>query len=231
MRSRLIALAGVLCLALLAAGCGGSGSSGSGDGSNGSTSGTLPAGASVAPNSALFLYVDTDFESAQWQQIGALFDKFPGGKELLAKAEQQLDGVSLDDVSAALGPETDVVFLDLRSEDVVVMTQPKDEAKLQALLAQGDEKPVTTTVEGWTLIARSKLVLEGFEAARKDGVLSDSDAFQQAMDRLPAEAVAKLYVDGGAVQTKLDRALNKSGTPSGITADFGTLDSISAAAV
>src|SRR5512142_2694684 len=107
MRSRLVALAGVLAFALVAAGCGSaSGSSGGG----GDPAGSVPAGASVAPkSSALFLSVNTDFGSDQWQKTVALFNRFPGGQDLLTKADQQLNGMSLTDVGQALGPETDVV--------------------------------------------------------------------------------------------------------------------------
>jgi hypothetical protein len=227
---RRLLLIPLLALGLLAAGCGGGG----GGGSGGSSGGSVPAGASVAPSSsALFASVNTDFSSKQWTQTVALFDKFPGAKQLLAEAEKQLQGISLADVGQALGPETDVVLLDYRNggDNVVVITQPKDEAKLQALLAQGDQKPETATVQGWTVIAQSKLLLARFQTESKAGTLSDSDAFKQAMDRLPGEAAAKLYVGGDAVTKELDRALSKSGAPSGITGDFGSLDSIAAAAV
>lgn len=218
-------------LALLAAGCGGSGS---GSGSGGSSGGSIPAGASIAPgSSALFVSANTSFQSDQWQNISALFAKFPDGQQLLEKLQESLNGLQLSDVEAALGPETDLALLGFEngSDDIVYLTQPKDQAKLDALLAGDGPPQVSTEVEGWTVWADTRAVLDRFELARKDGVLSDSDTFKQAMDRLPAEAAAKLYVAGDPVLKALDRSLSQSGAPSGITGDFGTLDSIAAAAV
>ena len=230
MRSRLVALAGVLAFALVAAGCGSaSGSSGGG----GDPAGSVPAGASVAPkSSALFLSVNTDVGSDQWQKTVALFNRFPGGQDLLTKADQQLNGMSLTDVGQALGPETDVVVPSFEhgSDSAVFLTQSKDQAKLQSLLAQADPKPVTEQVEGWTVVAKTQAELTAFDEARKNGVLADSDAFATAMKKLPAAAQAKLYVSGAQLQNAAQKAIQGLKS-TGITGDLGTLDSISAAAV
>jgi hypothetical protein len=84
--------------------------------------------------------------------------------------------------------------------------KPADEAKLKALVTKGDDPAVTRELDGWTLIADSEAVLDRFETARSKGTLQDSDEFTTAMGGLPDEALAKLYVDGGAATTALDEA-------------------------
>ena len=65
---------------------------------------------------------------------------------------------------------------------------------------------MTRKVEGWTLVADSEAVLDRFETARSKGALEDVDEFNDAMDGLPDEAVAKLYVNGGAATTAVNEA-------------------------
>src|SRR6266540_2003930 len=227
MSARIAAVTGVAALALLAAGCGG------GEG-GGSTTGSLPDGASIAPKgSALFLSMDTDFDSDQWKQTAALFGKFPGGPKLLAQVQKELKGFPLADLKSALGPELDVVLVDFVNggDDTVVMTKTKDPAKLKALMAESESDSVSEQVEGWTVVANSRAQLDRFDTARKDGVLSESDAFTEAMQQLPGEAAAKLYLEGGKVQAGLEKSLQGSGIPSGSASDFGSIRSIAAAAV
>src|SRR6266508_5140475 len=218
MSARIAAVTGVAALALLAAGCGG------GEG-GGSTTGSLLDGASIAPKgSALFLSMDTDFDSDQWKQTAALFDKFPGGPKLLAQVQKELKGFPLADLKSALGPELDVVLVDFVNggDDTVTMTKPQDAAKLKALLAKSESNSVSEQVEDWTVVADSRAQLDRFDTARKDGVLSESDAFTEAMKELPGAAAAKLYLVGGKVQAGLEKSLQGSGIPSGSASDFGS---------
>jgi len=180
--------------------------------------------------------MDTDFDSDQWKQTAALFDKFPGGPELLAQVQKELKGFPLADLKSALGPELDVVLVDFVNggDDTVTMTKPKDAAKLKALLAKSESNSVSEQVEDWTVVADSRAQLDRFDTARKDGVLSESDAFTEAMKELPGAAAAKLYLEGGQVQAGLEKSLQGSGIPSGSTSDFsdfGSIRSIAAAAV
>jgi Protein of unknown function (DUF3352) len=227
MRRRLLALP-VMAITLLASGCGGGGG-----GTGETTSGTVPAGASIAPeSSALFVYANTDFESEQWMQAVALFDQFPGGDELLARADEELEGVELQEIADALGPETDLVLLDYEQgrEGVILMTKPPDPAKLQALLAKGGGAK-TAQIDGWTVIAGTQELLTAFSAERQQGVLSASQEFEDAMKGLPADALAKLFVAGGPVKAALERSLSQNGVPGDLDSAVGRLDSIAAAAV
>ena len=127
---RRTALAAAVFL-LAAAGCGG------GDGDLGS-------GADVAPRStAVFVSIDTDFEGGQWQAAEDLIAKFPDGREALRDLPRELEQEDVDferDVKPAVGPEVDLVLLDLEDEDAsVVLTQPAEEGKGRELVRKGDE--------------------------------------------------------------------------------------------
>ena len=188
-------------LALAAAGCGGSDSAATGG----------PGGSSITPQSAaVYLTLNTDLDSDQVNQLEDLLEKFPDRDKLLAEVQKGLADEDLsweNDVKPALGETFDLVLLDFRrSDDVVGILKPADEAKLNALVTKGDDPAVTRKVEGWTLIADSEAVLDRFETARSKGVLEDADEFNDAMDGLPDEAVAKLYVNGGAATTAVNEA-------------------------
>jgi hypothetical protein len=187
------ALALVLAVLPLAAGCGAETPAG-------------PEGASVAPASAqLFLSVDTSFDSAQWKNARDLLDKFPDGERALDMVFGHLDAKGIDfdrDVKPALGPETDVVGLDLSGEgEFVVLTQSDDLDKLKALLDRTGEDFVFRSIAGWTAFSDSATVLDKFQGARADGTLATSSDFQDSMDEIGGDAVAKVYVNGGALQT------------------------------
>jgi hypothetical protein len=195
--------------------------------------GSIPDGASVAPASApAFIAINTDFTSDQWKSTTALFDKFPGGQDLLAQIQKGAGGVNLADLKAAVGPEVDLVLLDLTGGkyDTVAMTKPKDKAKLDALLAQSKPPSKSEEVEGWTVTADSQATLDAFDAARASGKLSDVDLFKKAMKQLPSDAMAKLYVSGKDVQEAVGKALASSGATAGAVGSLGSLDSIAAAA-
>src|SRR5215208_2456943 len=198
---RLLLGALVASLALLAAGCGGSDTAATGG----------PGGAEIAPQSAAFyLTLNTDLDSGQVDQFEDLLKKFPDREKLLAEIQKGIAEEDLSwetDIKPALGKTFDLVLLDFRrSDDVVGIVKPADEAKLKALVTKGDDPAVTRKVDGWTLIGDSEAVLDRFETARSKGTLEDSEEFTTAMDGLPDEALAKLYVDGGAATTALDEA-------------------------
>ena len=196
------ALALVLAVLPLAAGCGAETPSG-------------PAGASVAPASAqLFLSVDTTFGSSQWDNARSLLAKFPDGDKALDLVFGKLSAKGIDfdrDVKPALGPETDVVGLNLSGQgEFVGLTQPDDLDKLKALLDRTGEQFVFRAVGDWTAFSDSAAVLDKFERARADGTLADSSDFRDAMDQVGGDAIARLYVNGSALQRSgLPKALNR----------------------
>ena len=107
-----------------------------------------PSGALIAPASAaVFVSIRTDSGSDQWQQAEDLIAKFPDGRRAIDSILSELSGKGLDfrqDVEPALGPETDIVGLDLSGDgEFVGLTQPEDTQKLKDVLAQVDTKMVT----------------------------------------------------------------------------------------
>ena len=197
-----VSLAALLAGCVLAVtGCGGS--------ENTAATGGEGAASIVPKSTALYVSVDTDLDSTQVNQFEDLLAKFPDRGKLFDEfhsglAEEHLDWKT--DVAPALGKTLDLAVLDLRREDAVGILKPADEAKFEALLAKSEDKPVTRKVDGWTLIADDAATLDRFENARADGSLENNARFQDAMDELPDEALAKIYVNGAALTAAADKA-------------------------
>jgi hypothetical protein len=189
--------ASVLCalvLAAVVAGCGQTGAVGS--------------AASAVPGSAVvYVSADTSFEGGQWRAVRDLLAKFPDGEGLLedlleeATAEAGLEGDA--DLRAALGPEVALVVLDVPSAadaepSVVVLTKPEDEDAFDRLLESADEA-VRGEVQGWQVVAPTEADLERYREELEASTLEGSEDFEQAMDDLPDEALARVYVNGKAL--------------------------------
>ena len=181
--------------ALVAPACGGADA---GDGAG--------AGATVAPAStAVFISVATDREGEQWQDAEELLARFPGGRDAVSELFEGLEEEGLDferDVRPALGPEVDLVVLDLaradESEETVVLTQPRDESKLDALVEQADDVAYEL-VDEWAVVAESEAAIAAFKRARGDEALADTDAWNDATDDLPDDALVRGFVSGAAL--------------------------------
>lgn len=213
--------------ALIAAGCGGSAG---GKPSSGSTTDAPAPGNAVG-----YVSIDSSIDSPAWTKAQALLDRFPGKDELLAHFRSSLKQEGLDwetDVKPALGPEVDLVWLDVHrdGENVIGLTKPKDAAKFDALLGKSSPPLVSEQVDGWTAFAESQALLDRFGQARSDsGSLSDQSVFS-AYGSLPADAIARAWVRGSTVQTAFDLRLHDSGAPADTTKkQFGTLDALTAA--
>ena len=104
------------------------------------------------------------------------------------------------DVRPAIGPELDVAVLggDAKDPEVVALTQPEDEAKLQALASTFDEGNEHYTVErvgDWSVVADSTAAFDAVRAASAGRSLADLPSFETASAQLGDETVANLYVD------------------------------------
>lgn len=217
MRSRLVLAAGFAAVvAVAAAGCGGSGAvSGAGGAPGG--------GASVAPaDAAAFVAVNTDLGSSRWQAVNDLLAKIPGSDTLLAGLRQSFEQQSklswANDVKPALGPELDVVVLPAATggkPETVLLTQPSDRAKLDALLAKlgqtGAAQPLTADVNGWSAISETRAALDAVGGASSH--LADSSVYQEAAGTLAGDALVTAYANGAEAQ-QLVSALGGS-LPSG----------------
>jgi hypothetical protein len=216
-------LAAFVCgLALALQGCGGEGGGG-----------TQMAGAEMVPADVpLYVSIDTDLESEQWQAAQDLLDRFPGKEKFLTELQDELAsaGVHFErDVRPVLGPEVGVALLDFDDEDTVGLMQPKDEAKLNALLEKADDPLVHTKIEGWTVFAESQAVLDRFRQEREGEKLSGSAAYEEAVGELPDEALVKVYFGGPQVQEEIRDGLVGEGAPRGLAQRFEAFESFAAA--
>ena len=192
-------------LALVAAGCGGGGA-----GSDAGAASATESGATVLRSGTLlFASLNTDLESAEWEQVRALLDRFPGRSRLLALLRKELrdEGINFErDVRPVLGPELDLAVIEVpRGADsesvkddppVVALHQPKDERLFEALLRKAEDPPVFRRVDGWYVIADTQAAIDRALPAAGGGTLSGESRFTAAMAKLDDETVAKLYVNG-----------------------------------
>ena len=165
------------------------------------------AGAGVAPaGSQVFVSLDTSFDSSNWEDAQALLGKFPDGDRAIASLVRELGGMGADfeqDVEPALGPETDFVALDLSGEGKVVgLTQPKDRAKLDALLDENREPLVSREIDGWVAFSDSEANLDEFESMRKDGTLEANDDYGKVSGEVGDDPLAQVYVSPSAFSSQ-----------------------------
>lgn len=208
----LLALAAPLALVA----CGGS--------DRASSSAPGAAAASVPAGVVAFIDVSTDLESAQWKQVAALAERFPGKDQAVRRLLDSLGEQNVDwktDIEPALGPETAIAVIRVGAETQVVgLTKPGDSAKLDALLAKGDQPGVRRDIDGWAAVADTAAALDAYETALKAGSLDESQAYRDATDPLPGDSIGTFYVGPGAADAA-SGALGSLG--SGIAAG-GTLE-------
>ena len=192
-------LAPVLAFATLAlAGCGGT------------TSSVGMGGAEIVPADAtMYVAINTDADSAQWQAVNELANRFSDKQDLEQKLKEGLKDEGFDwenDVKAAIGPEFDFVWLDLEQEgqNFVVVTQPKDKAKFDRLIKKAKETSTDLfrgQVDGWEVLAPSQAAVDQFvrESESSDKKLADEDGFTTAMSNYPDDALLRFYLDGPPV--------------------------------
>lgn len=187
---------------LTAAGCGGG---------NGAASSDLGGAASVAPSDAIgFVALDTTISSAQWQAVDALLKKFPAQGDLLTKLQQSFEKRTqlswTTDVQPALGSELDLIALPPGSTStkpqLVGLTQPGDQAKLDALLPKLDKGLVSAKIGGWTAFSDSQAALDAVQGATAK--LADNNTYRAATAKLSADALVRAYANGTEAQQLLD---------------------------
>ena len=177
----------------------------------------------------LYFSIDTDLASEQWRAAQDLLDKFPGKEELLNELKDELASEDVDferDVRPVLGPELGVALLDFDDdESYVALMQPKDEAKLNALLEKGEDPPAHTEIEGWTVFAETQVVLDRFRQQRQGEKLSDSAPYEEAVGELPGDALVKVYFGGPQVQQAIRDGFRGEGVPQGLAQRFEAFES------
>ncbi len=178
-----------------------------------STSSSIPESASLAPATALaYATVTTDEGSDQWKKAASLLERIPGARDGVsgsvgsALGEQGVDWAN--DVRPAVGSE--LVVVATADKQPIVLVQPSDEAKLDALLAKSDTNYVRATVDGWQALAQSQAALDGYRAALDKGTLEGVDAFTQGFEALPSEALARVWVDTARLSKDLGQIVEQA---------------------
>jgi hypothetical protein len=176
--------------------------------------------------------LDTDLDSSQWQAVDELASKFPDKQKAIDSINQQLLKKGLDwdrDLKPALGPEIDVVTLDLAHPgETVALMQPKDEGAFERAVKKGNagdpsSKLVYEKFHGWTLMSDKQTAIDAFKQASDatKRTLSDDKNFSVAMGKA-GDGILRAYVNGASVMAV---AKNFMGTDAGsYFKKLGTLD-------
>jgi len=229
--SRTLALGFLAALALIAAGCGGGPAASSESGAT-----------FVRADALAYVSLDTDLGSSQWQQVNALSKKFPGRDLALSKIEGALAKQGLDfqrDVKPALGPEVDLaVAAGATPKDVSYawLTQPADPAVFKSTVAKlgdkgssGEPTAYREVGDGWYALSGSQKEIDQVLAG--DGkTLADDSTFNDALGKLPDDALVKAYANGHEVGRLLEHVVQQSGADyAGAAAGLDKLDWLTAA--
>ena len=182
-RRRWVAAASLVAAAAIAsAACGGA---------SGPSGARSEGAAHVPAGTVAYLSLDTELESAKWQALAALVDRFPSGAEVLDR---------LADLGPALGPEVGLALLGPAGgahPAAVVVTDPAEPAALEQAL--DEEGLVWDTDDGWYVLGRSRAAVDRAVAGADEASLAETDRYRAAVDGLPADAVATLYASGTAL--------------------------------
>ena len=175
--------------------------------------GQIPESASLAPADALaYVTVTTDEDSDQRQKTASLLERIPGLRDgLTGSVASGLRGQGIDwneDVRPALGPEFVVVATADRQP--IVLVQPEDEAKLEALLDKSDTHYVRGTVDDWQAVAQSQTALDAYRAALRSGTLDGVERFTAGFEALPADSLARAWVDTGRLSKELGQVVDQA---------------------
>jgi hypothetical protein len=187
----------------------------------------------VSANAAAFVEVDSDLSSDQWQQLDELLQKFPGRADLLREIREGLADEDLDwerDVEPALGSTTAVAWLDFENdgENFVAITQPEDPEKLRQLLAKlGDDEAVVREVEDWTVVAENDVLIQ--RLADTEATLAEQERYTEALEGLPDDRLATVYVDGTKLAEAVRDVLSGAGAGALGFSGFDQVESLAAA--
>lgn len=196
---------------LFAAGCGG------GDDSSSALDSAL---AYLPKDTPLAIVLETDVGGDQYMKLGAVIDKFPFGDQITANLLQQLErssgGIDFNqDVKPVLGnpvvigaPSADAITADPNM--FVLAAKVKDKGALDELIDKlnprkvGEASGATLYEDGGTFVAvEDDMVVYANDESRLKSALEradaddhfDEDRFEDALDGLPGNALARIYTD------------------------------------
>jgi hypothetical protein len=84
----------------------------------------------------------------------------------------------------------------------VVLTQPDDAAKLDALVAKSDTPLVSREIDGWTAVSDDNTTLDDFELLRSVGTLDGVDAYRKVSGEVGVDGLAQIYVAPSALASR-----------------------------
>jgi hypothetical protein len=176
--------------------------------------------------------IDSDLGSSQWQTVNELANKFPDKQKAIDSIKQQLSENGLDwerDLEPALGPELNVVMLDLEHpEETVALAQPKDEGAFERAVKKGNaadpsNKLVFKQFHGWTVISDKQAAIDAFIQASDSAkrTLSEDKTFSNAMAKA-GDGIFRAYVNGAQVMAAARKFMGPDAGP--YFKKLGTLD-------
>jgi len=121
-------------------------------------------------------------------------------------------------LAPAVGSELDVAVL--KDDTSVAFTQPRDAAKLDALVQK--HALVSKRVGDWTAVAKTQAALDAVGPTALS--LAENDRFRAAMDRVPDDAFVHVYASGAKAQqllTSVPGQLTTVSAPFGVRYRFG----------
>ena len=180
----------------------------------------------------MFVVIDSDLRSSQWQTVNALANKFPDKQKAVDAIKQQLNRKGLDwkrDLEPALGPEVDVVMLDFaHPNETVALMQPQDEGAFERAVKKGNaidpsSQLVYDKFHGWTVMSDKQAAIDAFERASDSSVrmLPEDGTFSSAT-RKSGDGILRAYVNGAQVMTAARNFLGPDAGP--YFKKLGTLD-------
>jgi hypothetical protein len=180
-------------------------------GAKSAETGQIPESASLAPADAVaYATVTTDEGSEQRQKTASLLERIPGLRDGLTGSVGsglREEGIDWDaDVRPALGPE--LVVVATADKQPIVLVQPEDESKLEALLDKSDTPYVRGTVDDWQAVAQSQSALDAYRAALGSGTLDGVERFADGFEALPADSLARAWVDTGRLSKELGQVVD-----------------------
>ena len=195
-------------------------------------------GAEIVPASVpVYVAIDSDLSSEQWQQVDELLRKFPAYSDALQSLRSELKtetGLEYErDVKPALGDEIDLVWLDFQNEgtNVVALTKPEDEDAFRRMVEKGNETEGSELIceeqSGWQVCSDAQAKLDRFDALPEGEKLADDEHFNDALTELPEDSLVHVYVRGQSVVEAL-KDLDVAGAAIPLGGDQG-VDYLSAA--
>lgn len=164
----------------------------------------------VSASAPVFVSIDSNLSSGQWQHVDTLLHKFPAYPQLIEEIRSSLaEGSGLDyeqDVKPALGDEIDLVWLDFGNggSNVVAVTKPKDADAFRRMIEKGNKNPDQTVVfeerNGWFVLSDAQEKLDRFQEQAASGEkLSDNTVFKDALAAVPDDALVHVYARGKSI--------------------------------